>query len=224
MREVQIMRGDLNSFLYLADFWSSLFVHRVHRLHGSNSGFPGAVRRILGWRRPLYIQFRGPSEFMVEFYKKRNPQKSDFGSLFEARWGRFQLFLIQEWSSALERPCVRLSFSSLGGFWDPNLTSWRSFAVRLRFFVNFNFRVFQRAFVLARRHRPNSGFPGAVRMELAVCSWNSKGSSQLLDLPFQFLIQRSTLLFTDPPCMYAIRRFWRGSDEKLLQWSPPPAT
>ena len=27
-----------------------------------------------------------------------------------------------------------------------------------------------------------------------------KGSSQLLDLPFQFLIRRSTLLFTDPPC------------------------
>ena len=92
----------------------------------------------------------------------------------------------------MERPCVRLSFPSLGGFWGPNLTSWRSFAVRLRFFVNFNFRVFQRAFVLARRHRPNSGFPCAVRMELAVCSWNSKGSSQLLDLPFQFLIQRST--------------------------------
>ena len=31
--------GSLNnSFLYLADF--SLFVHRVHRLHCSNSGFP----------------------------------------------------------------------------------------------------------------------------------------------------------------------------------------
>ena len=79
--------------------------------------------------------------------------------------------------------------------------------------MNFNFRVFQRAFVLARRHRPNSGFPCAVRMELAVCSWNSKGSSQLLDLPFQFLIQRSTFArgFTPRICS---RTFHRPSPRK----------
>ena len=133
-----------NSFLYLADFWSSLFVHRVHRLRASNSGFPGNPSLIFEQRWPLYIQFGGPSEFMVEFYKNQNLQKIDFGSLFETRWGRFQHFLTEEWSSALERPCVWLSFPSLGGFWDPNLTSWRSFAVRLRFFTHVQFPYFSR--------------------------------------------------------------------------------
>ena len=61
-------------------------------------------------------------------------------------------------------------------------------------------RLFQRAFVLSRRYRSNSGFSGNASMDWTVCGWNSKGSSQLLDLPFQFLIQRSSVLFTDPPC------------------------
>ena len=63
---------DHNSFLYLADFWSSLFVHRVHRLHGSNSGFPLNKRLIFERRMPQYIQVRGPSEFMVELYNNQN--------------------------------------------------------------------------------------------------------------------------------------------------------
>ena len=33
-----------------------------------------------------------------------------------------------------------------------------------------------------------------------------KGDSQLLDLPIQFLIQRSTELLTNPPCMNNITR------------------
>ena len=77
------------------------------------------------------------SNFTKTKFSKIFP-KIDFGSLFETRWGRFQLFLTEKWSSALERPCVWLSFPSLGGFWDPNLTSWRSFAVRLRFFREFH--------------------------------------------------------------------------------------
>ena len=63
-----------------------------------------------------------------------------------------------------------------------------------------NFRVFRGFHLLSRRHRSNSGFPLNARMDWTWWVWNSKGSSQLLDLHFQFLIQRSTLLFTDPPC------------------------
>ena len=100
----------------------------------------------------------------------------------------------------MERPCVRLSFSSLGGFWDPNLTSWRSFAVRLRFSWIFNFRVLRGFHSISRQHRPNSGFPLSTQRDWTMCGWNSKGSSQLLDLHFQFLIQRSSVLLTDPPC------------------------
>ena len=47
-------------------------------------------------------------------------------------------------------------------------------------------RLFQRAFVLSRRHRPNSGFPLNAEMDWAMCGWNSKGSPQLPDLHFQF--------------------------------------
>ena len=64
------------------------------------------------------------SNFTKTKFSKIFP-KIDFGSLFETRWGRFQLFLTEEWSSALERPCVWLSFPSLFGFWDPNLPSRR---------------------------------------------------------------------------------------------------
>ena len=64
------------------------------------------------------------------FTKKRKVEKVDFGSFFEARWRWFQLLPTLEWSSAFERPCAWLSFPSLGGFWDPNLTSWRLFAAR----------------------------------------------------------------------------------------------
>ena len=53
-------------------------------------------------------------------------------------------FLTEEWSSALERPCVWLSFPSLGGFWDSNLASWRPFVFRLRFFRVFQFPCFMR--------------------------------------------------------------------------------
>ena len=68
------------NIFYLFGCWlglkfSSLFVHRLHRLHGSNSGFPLTPRKILERRRPLYIQFRGPSEFMVEFYKNKNRRR-----------------------------------------------------------------------------------------------------------------------------------------------------
>ena len=73
-----------------------------------------------------------------------------------------------------------------------------------------NFRVFRGFHLLSRRHRSNSGFPCAVRMDWTWWIWNSKGSSQLLDLPFQFLIRRSSLLFTDPPCSF---RITKGSGE-----------
>ena len=206
----------INSFLYLADFWSSLFVHRVHRLRGSNSGFPRDPRLIFERRRPLYIQFRGPSEFMVEFYKNQNFPKIDFGSLFEARWGQFQLNLIETRSSALERPCVRLSFPSLGGFGDPNLTSWRSFAVRLRFFREFHPRAISGFFAVFIFFLDGIVrivfFSLNTRVDWTVCGWNSKGSSQLLDLPFQFLIQRSTLLFKDPPCRNPPKTSWGKID------------
>ena len=93
------------------------------------------VQSILGSQgKPLFERCRRESK-----WKPHKTRKFDFGSLFEKRWGRFQLFLTEEWSSALERPCVWLSFPSLGGFWDPNLTSWRSFAVRLRFFTHVQF-------------------------------------------------------------------------------------
>ena len=55
-----------------------------------------------------------------------------------------------------------------------------------------NFRVFRGFHLISRRHRSNSGFPSDPRMDWTWWIWNPKGSSQLLDLPFQFLIQRST--------------------------------
>ena len=63
-----------------------------------------------------------------------------------------------------------------------------------------NFRVLCGFHLLSRRHRSNSGFPCDPRMDWTWWIWNSKGSSQLFDLPFQFLIQRSSVLFTVPPC------------------------
>ena len=70
--------------------------------------------------KPLFERCRRESK-----WKPRKIRKFDFGSFFETRWGRFQLFLTEEWSSALERPCIWLSFPSLFGFWDPNLPSRR---------------------------------------------------------------------------------------------------
>ena len=70
--------------------------------------------------KPLFERCRRESK-----WKPRKTRKFDFGSLFEKRWGRFQLFLTEGWSSALERPCVWLSFPSLFGFWDPNFPSRR---------------------------------------------------------------------------------------------------
>ena len=64
-------------------------------------------------------------------------------------------------------------------------------------------RLFQRTSALSRWHRPNSGFPLSTQRNWTMCSWNSKGSSQLLDLHFQFLIQRSTEIPSDPPCRWA---------------------
>ena len=69
---------------------------------------------------------------------------------------------------------------------------------QIAFFVNFNFRVLRGFHSLSRQHRPNSGFSSTVQRDWTMCSWNSKGSSQLLNLHFQFLIQRSSVLLTDP--------------------------
>lgn len=52
-------------FVWL-EFWG-LSSHRVHRLQGSNNGIPRSARLLWERRRQLYINFRGPSEFMVDF-------------------------------------------------------------------------------------------------------------------------------------------------------------
>ena len=98
---------------------------------------------------------------------------------------------------------MRLAFISILRWLEgPQFDFLVIFAVRLRFFVNFNFRVLRGFYFLSRRHRPNSGIPLSTRKAWTMCGWNSKGSSQLLDLHFQFLIQRSSVLLTDPPCRY----------------------
>ena len=60
-----------------------------------------------------------------------------------------------------------------------------------------NFRVFRGFHLLSRRHRSNSGFPCDPRMDWTWWIWNPKGSSQLLDLPFNFWSE-------DPPCYLRI--------------------
>ena len=66
------------------------------------------------------------------------------------------------------------------------------------FFVNFNCRVLRGFYLISRRHRPNSGFPGNVRMDWTVCGWNSKGSSQLLDLHKGERLQNTAQLARNP--------------------------
>ena len=90
--------------------WELPFEFQIHHVQ--------SIRTAQG--KPLFERCRRESK-----WKPRKIRKFDFGSLFEKRWGRFQLFLTEEWSSALERPCVWLSFPSLFGFWDPNLPSRR---------------------------------------------------------------------------------------------------
>ena len=112
--------------------WELPFEFQIHHVQ--------SIRTAQG--KPLFERCRRESK-----WKPRKIRKFDFGSFFETRWGRFQLFLTEEWSSALERPCVWLSFLSLGGFWDPNLTSWRPFTFRLRFFLWISISVFFAVFI-----------------------------------------------------------------------------
>ena len=110
--------------------------HLLSRRHRSNSGFPGNPSLTFERRRPLYIQFRGPSEFMVEFYKKSTldhflRQDEDDFNFF---WQKIE---VVRWKS--HTPGFHFHPLAASG------TPIRLLGDHLRsdcvFFVNFNFRV-----------------------------------------------------------------------------------